>query len=390
MRDRSVPKGGLSRYLCLALGLALASCSDGGGGGTGTAGTTGRGGGTGRRRPGTGGGAAGRGGPARPARVAQRGGRRRQHAAGTSGGAGGGSGTGGALAWTITSPNFTNGAAMPNQFTCNGGDFASGDNPELNWTAGPSGTMSYAIVLKDLTVIAANAPTAAAYNRGFHWVIWDIPTNIARKIAMGMGDMEFPPEVPGSRQWANRNQFGYFPPCPNSNPTADPSTHVTDTYSLTLYAINKAILDYPAMDPAIVNYSRTLHDYIESVAIGKTEIQFTSNALSNAAPRRSTRRRSSTRRCAAPVVPAVRVVPEVVEAEVRAAPAERPAVADGAKRAAPVVRAAAVAVEPVARAQPAPAERPGWGRWGSTGGASGAGGGGGGGTGGTSGTGGSA
>jgi phosphatidylethanolamine-binding protein (PEBP) family uncharacterized protein len=173
---------------------------------------------------------------------------------------------------------------MPAQFTCDGHDFASGDNPELEWTAGPAGTKSYAIVLKDLSIIGKNDPTAAAYNRGFHWIIWDIPTTVPFKIQHGMGDAEFPPEVPGARQWANRNQFGYFPPCPNNDPTADPSTHVTDNYSLTLYAFDKAILDYPAMDAAVVNYTRTIDDYIETVAIGKTELLFTSNAASTAAP----------------------------------------------------------------------------------------------------------
>jgi phosphatidylethanolamine-binding protein (PEBP) family uncharacterized protein len=167
---------------------------------------------------------------------------------------------------------------MPAQYTCDGHEFASGDNPELHWTAGPTATKSYAIVLKDLSIVTNNASTSAVYNRGFHWVIWDIPTNIAFKIPHGMGDAEFPSEVPGARQWANRNQFGYFPPCPNNDPTADPSTHVTDNDSLTLYAIDKAILDYPAMDPNVVNYTRTIDDYIASVAIAKTELLFTSNA----------------------------------------------------------------------------------------------------------------
>jgi hypothetical protein len=248
----SVVKIGLGALLPLVLGLAACSSSDAGAK-AGTAGTTGGGGSAGT----TGGG-------------------------GSGGSAQGGSGGAGGASWALTSPSFTSGGAMPAEDTCDGHEFASGGNPELDWTDGPAGTKSYALVLKDLSIIAKNDPTVL--NRAFHWVIWDIPTTIAHKIPTGMGDMEFPPEVAGARQWANRNQFGYFPPCPNNDPTADPATHVTDNYSLSLYAIDKEILDYPAPDPAVTNYTRTIHDTIESVAIGKTELLFTSNAASTAAP----------------------------------------------------------------------------------------------------------
>jgi phosphatidylethanolamine-binding protein (PEBP) family uncharacterized protein len=282
MRMGTVSRMGFRSILLLGFGVGLASCSSSGGGASpGTAGTTGgSAAGTSGGAAGAGGGAAGHGGNA-----AGTGG----GAAGTGGGAAGtgggaaGTGGGGGAPWALTSTDVANGAAMPYQFTCNGHDFASGDNPELEWNAGPAGTMSYAIVLKDTSIISANDPTSAAYNRGFHWVIWDIPTTVPFKISHGMGDAEFPPEVPGARQWANRNQFGYFPPCPNNDPTSD-AGRVTDHYSLTLYAINKAILDYPAMDPNVVNYTRTIDDYIETVAIAKTELQFTSDAASTSAP----------------------------------------------------------------------------------------------------------
>jgi phosphatidylethanolamine-binding protein (PEBP) family uncharacterized protein len=204
---------------------------------------------------------------------------------GGGGGAGGGAGAGGSGTWSITSPTLASGAAFPADATCDGHAFATGKSPELNWTDGPTGTMSYAIVLKDLSIIQNNDPAtnATVYNRGFHWVIWDIPASIHKLPAM-LGSAEFPTEVAGARQWAIRNQFGYFGPCPNSDPTADASTHTTDMYSFTLYALDAPVLAYPAMAAGVNNYTRTITDYLETVKIGKAELRGTSNAASSEAP----------------------------------------------------------------------------------------------------------
>jgi phosphatidylethanolamine-binding protein (PEBP) family uncharacterized protein len=208
---------------------------------------------------------------------------------GAAGGAGGGTGGAGGLpvtpGWAITSSAFADGAAIPVSATCDGHPFGFGTSPALVWNAGPTTAMSYAIVFKDLSVMQRNDPTtaAAAYNRAFHWVIWDIPTTVRALPAM-LGAAEFPSEVPGARQWAVRNQFGYLGPCPNSDPAADPSTHVIDTYSFTLYALSVPILTYPDPQPGLNNYTRTIHDYLETVAISKTELRGTSNAVATEAP----------------------------------------------------------------------------------------------------------
>src|SRR6516162_4569218 len=106
MRAGSVWNVGCRTLLMLGFAIELASCSSSGGGASpGTAGTSG--------------------------------------GAGTTGSGGGGhAGSGGGAAWALTSPDFASGAAMPSQFTCDGHDFASRDNPELDWTAGPAGTKS--------------------------------------------------------------------------------------------------------------------------------------------------------------------------------------------------------------------------------------------------------
>src|SRR6478609_9677540 len=47
---------------------------------------------------------------------------------------------------SLTSPSIQAGQSLPDAFTCEGKAFGEGSSPELNWTAGPSGTQSYAIL----------------------------------------------------------------------------------------------------------------------------------------------------------------------------------------------------------------------------------------------------
>jgi Raf kinase inhibitor-like YbhB/YbcL family protein len=143
--------------------------SSGTGGGTaggGTAGATGGSSGTGGGT--AGGGAGGTGGAAGTAGTGGGG------TGGTAGTAGGGTaGTGGVAAFELTSP------ALEHNEDCGTGNLGAcnefpqstlletigGDNisPELNWGAGPEGTMSYAIVLHDYS------------NNYTHWAMWNIP-----------------------------------------------------------------------------------------------------------------------------------------------------------------------------------------------------------------------
>ena len=83
---------------------------------------------------------------------------------GTTGGSGGRTGdasTGdtAAAAITVTSSALSEGGTFSPQNTCAGAN----TSPPLSWTAGPAGTMSYAVALTDLSINAV------------HWVIYDIP-----------------------------------------------------------------------------------------------------------------------------------------------------------------------------------------------------------------------
>src|SRR5262245_46269521 len=72
--------------------------------------------------------------------------------------------------FVVTSPNFDDGDALPAQYTCLGNAFQTGVTPELDWTKGPTGTKTYAIVLHDTSL--------ADPNLAYHWAAWNIPHEV--------------------------------------------------------------------------------------------------------------------------------------------------------------------------------------------------------------------
>ena len=121
---------------------------------------------------------------------------------------------------TLTSPSYMDGGMIPVQHSCNGANIS----PALNWTPGPAGTMSYAIVFRDLD------------NMLGHSAIWDIPASTL-SLPEDVDKSFMPADVPGALQCpAYNNQPGYAGPCPGS-------PHV---YEFTLYAVNVASL---GLDP---------------------------------------------------------------------------------------------------------------------------------------------
>jgi Raf kinase inhibitor-like YbhB/YbcL family protein len=146
---------------------------------------------------------------------------------GAGGAAGGGAGGGGAF--KLTSSEHAEGAVFADALTCAG----VGRSPALAWTAGPTGTKSYAITFLDETLVAKNNAN------GYHWVIWDIPA----------ATLALPPNLPAgatltspvtAKQFSPANGFdklpanAYFGPCPN----AIGDVVNTDTYAFTLYALS--------------------------------------------------------------------------------------------------------------------------------------------------------
>ncbi len=94
---------------------------------------------------------------------------------------------------TLVSPAFTDGARLPERFTCQG----EGVSPPLTWTA-PSGAAELALVVDDV-----DAPGGVFV----HWIVTGM--------ASGLGSIQAGSVPAGGRPVANTaGNTGYYPPCP--------------------------------------------------------------------------------------------------------------------------------------------------------------------------------
>ncbi len=115
--------------------------------------------------------------------------------------------------FTLTSPAFREGAAIPSRSTCDGAD----TSPDLDWTGAPQGTQALALIVRD--------PDARDF---VHWLAYDIP---------GAPDGRLPGGVAASaavpRQGLNDfGKRGYGGPCPPSG---------QHRYRFTLYALDRLL-----------------------------------------------------------------------------------------------------------------------------------------------------
>ncbi len=207
-----------------AAGAAVAGASSGAGFGGASAGAGGASAGTGGSAAGTGGSNAGAGG-----------------ASGSAGsaGSGGTGGSAGAAPFALTSPSLMNKAGCGPNAVASCDQFAQefllttqtgGQNhsPELDWTAGPAGTLSYAIVLFDES------------NMYPHWAIWNIPATTF-KLPASLPAGSNPAGITGAKQVSfNGSKDAYAGP-------GAPS-HV---YQFKLYALKVATISptLPNTDP---------------------------------------------------------------------------------------------------------------------------------------------
>jgi Raf kinase inhibitor-like YbhB/YbcL family protein len=138
-----------------------------------------------------------------------------------NGGAGGASGSGGG-SFVLTSSKIATDMEMPADFTCAG----DAHSPPLAWSGAPAGTMSFAMVFVDTTIINANM----ADTRGYHSAIWDIPASVmALPENLPVGASITTPVI--AKQF-NPLRAAYLGPCPNNG--ANPA----DTYEFRLYALS--------------------------------------------------------------------------------------------------------------------------------------------------------
>jgi Raf kinase inhibitor-like YbhB/YbcL family protein len=118
------------------------------------------------------------------------------------------------MAFSLTSPAFDHGEAIPAKFTCVGQDIS----PQLGWQNPPEGTRSFALICDD-----PDAPGGT----WVHWVVWAIPAT-----AMGLGEGIPPDPVLDDATKQGTTDFGrigYGGPCP---PPGKPHRYFFKLYAL--------------------------------------------------------------------------------------------------------------------------------------------------------------
>jgi Raf kinase inhibitor-like YbhB/YbcL family protein len=111
---------------------------------------------------------------------------------------------------TVTSTDFTEGAAIPADFTCKG----AGRAPSLSWSGDTKGAKALAVVVDD-----PDAPSGTYV----HWIVLDLPASTTALSSNG---------VRGLKEAKNSSsKKGWTPPCPPSG---------LHHYRFTVYALKQA------------------------------------------------------------------------------------------------------------------------------------------------------
>lgn len=146
--------------------------------------------------------------------------------------------------FSLTSPAWESGAAIPTQYSCEGAN----ESPPLAISNPPEGTETFALVMDD-----PDAPDPPFV----HWLLWNVPAE-TREIPEAVPADETVEALDGAVQGANgADELGYVGPCP---PEGDPQ----HTYLFSLYAL-EAPLD---LDPG-ATYENVLNALFP-VALART------------------------------------------------------------------------------------------------------------------------
>jgi hypothetical protein len=121
-------------------------------------------------------------------------------------------------------------------FGCTG----KNQSPQLSWEHAPEGTKSFAITMYD-----PDAPTGSGW---WHWVVFDIPSNMNELVA-GAGNIKLNLTPKGIIQSiTDYGANGYGGPCP-------PEGHGLHQYIITVYALKTDKLGLnEGTNPAVVGY----------------------------------------------------------------------------------------------------------------------------------------
>ena len=129
-----------------------------------------------------------------------------------------------AAPFSLSSPAFAAGAAIPARHTCDGADVS----PALAWGDPPAGTQSSALVVDDPDAPDPKAPRV----RWVHWVVYDLPA-ATRVLPEGVRSAAELPDGArmGSNDWGTTAWGGPCPPVGRHR------------YVFTLYALDVALGD---------------------------------------------------------------------------------------------------------------------------------------------------
>ena len=162
---------------------------------------------------------------------------------------------------TVTTPAFKDGGDIPFENT----QYRTNSFPGLAWTRGPEGTMSYAIIMQDNSLLLRGAPI-------LHWTMFNIPASVTR-LEAGMAPDAKPagsaygPNVRG----AARSYLG-----PHTPPNAK------DNYHFQVFALDTTLPAEAASDYAVLTKAMEGHVLAggEVVGVGQAD----PNALPPPAP----------------------------------------------------------------------------------------------------------
>ena len=144
--------------------------------------------------------------------------------------------------FTLASPAFPSGGAIPDRYTCKGAD----DSPLLAWTGHPPQAVTFALIVDD--------PDAPA-GTWVHWVIWNMP---ATSHMLQAGVMKSGTLANGAMQGLNDfKEVGYNGPCPPPG-----KSH---RYFFRLYALDSKLALQPGASRKELDTAMTGH------VLGKAE-----------------------------------------------------------------------------------------------------------------------
>lgn len=128
---------------------------------------------------------------------------------------------------SLQSPAFPDGASIPETFAAEGENIS----PPLEWSKGPKGTKSYAVIMED--------PDAPQNPPFVHWQIYNIPAEVTQ-LPKGIPQLVELLVPEGARQGLNdRGSVGYYGP----RPPADDPAH---SYHFQVFALDTH-LDLPVV-----------------------------------------------------------------------------------------------------------------------------------------------